>query len=296
MSLFRDSLRPPPLASDEAVRRYLVAIRAQLEPDPLFKRRLRGVVVNHFVAAREELGRPARSGAAMGRIGRACLYASVALVLSVGGALGASRAAIPGELLYSMKLQVEQLRVAILPAHLHDDLAVARLSERINELGRLTESGDWGHAAGLTGAITDGYDELAALGVTDLAGDGMLGQRLEVLDGLLDRLPLQAEAAIERAMEHAPGLNGAAPGHSQQRTDAAGGGVPVDQRGAAPGGPVGAGDGATESHTDSIELGPKPSPAARPTPSPQPSPSPRPSHKPTGGDGAAVDEADSTGD
>src|SRR5687768_8494079 len=250
MSLFRDSLRPPPLASDEAVRRYLIAIRAQLEPDPLFKRRLRGVVVNHFVATREGVARPARRASGMGRIGRACLYASVALALGVGGVMGVSRGALPGELLYSVKLQMEDLRVAILPAHLHDDLAVSRLSARINELGRLTAAGDWVHAASLAAAISDGYDELRALGVTDATAEGMLAQRLEVLKGLMDRLPPQAEAAIDRAMQHAPGLNGTAPGHAQQRARSEGGGVPMDQPGLTPSRSAGAGADDGDSRTD----------------------------------------------
>jgi hypothetical protein len=295
MSLFRDSLRPPPLASDEAVRRYLVAIRAQLEPDPLFKRRLRGVVVNHFVAAREGVAQPERRASGMGRIGRACLYASVALALSVGGVMGASRGALPGELLYSVKLQMEDLRVAILPAHLQDDLAVSRLSERINELGRLTAAGDWFHAASLAGAISDGYHELDALGVTDVAAEGMLAQRLEVLEGLMDRLPPEAEAAIDRAMQPAPGLNGTAPGHAQQRASSASGGVPIDLPGGAPNRPDGAGrDGA--SGTDSVGTNARPSPTARPTPVPRPATTQRPTHESAGGEEAAVDEEDLTGD
>jgi hypothetical protein len=232
----------------------------------------------------------------MGRIGRACLYASVALALSAGGVMGLSRGALPGELLYSVKLQMEDLRVAILPAHLHDDLAVSRLSERINELGRLTAAGDWDHAASLAGAISDGYDELVALGVTDAAAEGMLAQRLEVLEGLLDRLPPQAEAAIDRAMQHAPGLNGTAPGHAQQRARSEGGGIPFDQPAAAPSPTAAAGGDDGESRTESVGPSTKPSPTARPTPSPRPTASPRPSHKSTGVEEAAVDEGDATGD
>jgi hypothetical protein len=295
MSLF-DSLRPPPLASDEAVRRYLMAIRAQLEPDPLFKRRLRGVVVNHFVAAREGAAQPGRRASGMGRIGRACLYASVALALSVGGTLGASRGALPGELLYSVKLQMEGIRVALLPAHLHDDLAVARLSARIDELRRLTAAGDWFHASSLAGAISDGYDELRALGVTDAAAEGMLAQRLEVLEGLLERLPPQAEAAIQRAIDHAPGLNGTAPGRMQQRAGSAGGGVPIDRSDSAGNRPADAGRDDGQSRTDMVEPSAKPSPTARPTPSPRPSASPRPTHQSTGVEEAPVDEDDATGD
>ena len=53
MSLFNDTLRPPAILSDQAVERYLAAIRAEIEPDPFFRRRLRGQVMNRFVATRE---------------------------------------------------------------------------------------------------------------------------------------------------------------------------------------------------------------------------------------------------
>ena len=42
MSLFQQPLRPPNQMVDDAVARYIAAIRADLEPDPRFKRRLRG--------------------------------------------------------------------------------------------------------------------------------------------------------------------------------------------------------------------------------------------------------------
>ena len=72
MSLFRDSMRPPPIASDAALRRYLELVRAEIEPDPLFHRRLRGAVLNQFVAVREgapsTMRVPSRARA-MGRLG-----------------------------------------------------------------------------------------------------------------------------------------------------------------------------------------------------------------------------------
>ena len=60
MSLFRASMRPPPIASDAALRRYLEIVRAEIEPDPLFRRRLRGLVTNQFVAIREGTAPAAR--------------------------------------------------------------------------------------------------------------------------------------------------------------------------------------------------------------------------------------------
>ena len=123
MSLSHASLTP-----DELVRRYVERVRADLEPDPLFRRRLRGIVSNQFVAAREGSAIPASRPSRMGRLGRACLYASFALGISVGGVMAASRAAIPGDLLYPVKLQIEALRMEALPAEYRDDLAILALS------------------------------------------------------------------------------------------------------------------------------------------------------------------------
>jgi len=33
MSLFNRALRPPPIASDDAIERYVVALRSQVQPD-----------------------------------------------------------------------------------------------------------------------------------------------------------------------------------------------------------------------------------------------------------------------
>jgi len=184
MSLFRDSLRPPPLASDAAVRRYLELIRAELEPDPLFRRRLRGTVVNRFVAAREGLVEPARRGSAMGKLGRAVLYASFTLALSVTSVMAASQQALPGDLLYPLKLRIEALRLDILPEHLHDDLIRQDL------------------AAALISAIGDDYAALAAE-PADVAAGGSLDDRLVVIDAMVDQLPASAQSAVEAVFEDA---------------------------------------------------------------------------------------------
>jgi hypothetical protein len=207
MSLFGQAMRPPTIASDEAVRRYVEAIRAEIEPDPLFRRRLRGLVLNQFVAAREGIIRPARrQRRAMGRLGRAVLYASVTLAMSVSVAMAASQTALPGEPLYGLKLEIEALRMQVLPAEFHDDLAVYALAERVSELGRLAEAGEWERALALAEPIHEEYEALASLGIAPAATDGLLNARLDVLDALLQRLPAQAQSAIEHAMQGAPGL------------------------------------------------------------------------------------------
>ncbi len=201
MSIFRTD---PPLtrSSDEAVARYLEALRPSLEPDPLFKRRLRGVVVNQFVAAREGLaghpGTPRRSSQ-MGRIGRASLVASLALAASVGSVMAASQGAIPGDLLYPLKRQVESLRVRILPPDLQDELAAYVLTERVSELGRLADAGEWALAATLTEPIAAAIAELESLGgAADV--DGVLGAQLQALNGIVSRMPAATRGDVEVAL------------------------------------------------------------------------------------------------
>ena len=82
MSLFNRALRPPPTLSDAAIERHLSALRSQIEPDPLFRRRLRSEVMNRFVAAREGTAQGTDASlrtSEMGRLGRACLYATFTL-------------------------------------------------------------------------------------------------------------------------------------------------------------------------------------------------------------------------
>jgi hypothetical protein len=198
MSLFSQRLRPPSADAEEAVARHVAAIRAELEPDPLFRRRLRGVVVNGFVASREG-GGASRSRREMGRLGRAVLFASVALAMSVGGVMAASQEAVPGDTLYPLKRQIERLRHDVLPAHVADELAALELTERVEELERLTESGRTGAVAGLIGEIRADYAALAHLD----RGAGMLGTRLVVLESLVNRLPEPARAAVEEVIAEA---------------------------------------------------------------------------------------------
>ena len=131
----------------------------QIEPDPLYRRRLRGQVVNRFVAQKRGIDltgprRPSR----MGALGRASLYASFALAVSVTGVMAASDAAIPGDVLYPLKRGIEQMRLDVLPDEFHDELVVYALSERIDELNQLVEAGDVARASTLAGSIHDAYD------------------------------------------------------------------------------------------------------------------------------------------
>lgn len=279
MSLFRDTIRPPPIASDAAVRRYIDLIRAEIEPDPLFRRRLRGAVLNQFVAVREGAIPVAHAPSrAMGRLGRACLYASVAVAMSVGVTMAASQAALPGDPLYGVKLRIEALRVVALPAEFQDDLAVYALAERINELSRLAEAGRIAEAEAAAPVIEAQVAVVAAMGIAPEVENGLLASRLEVLDALVEELPPKAQQAIERAMAGPPGLTkegrGPATGHGQA-TNAGGG------RGQQAGGPA-----ASEEPSEGGVKQP-PQKAAKPTATPAPTATPKPSPTPKAKTGGA---------
>jgi len=207
MSLFTNPIRPAPFASDAAVRRYVEAIRQQIEPDPLFRRRLRGQVVNRIVAQKRGVDltgsrRPLR----MGALGRACLYASFALAVSVTGVMAASDAAIPGDILYPLKRGIEQMRLDVLPDEFHDELVIYALSERIDELSRLVEAGDVARASTLAGSIHDAYAQAVAEGGD---ADGLarrLDRQVARLAQVVSVLPSEARASIAHAMAGAPGL------------------------------------------------------------------------------------------
>lgn len=212
MSFLRASARPPVSDSEELVRRYLEAVVAHSDPDPLFRRRLRGVVVNRYVAAREGVVvAPRTRRSTMGLIGRACLVASVALAMSVGGVMAASRTALPGDLLYPIKRELEAVRMRVLQPEFHDDLAVYALGQRINEIGRLAEAGNWDAIAALLPEIDAAYATLVEMDALEPDGSASVGSGPAMLAQLLDGLPAPARAAIDRALDVAPGLNDDAP-------------------------------------------------------------------------------------
>ena len=279
MSLFQRPLRSRAILSDQAVERYLEAIRAELSVDPLFRRRLRGTVVNRFVAERE--GRiAARPRRRMGGLGRAVLYSSFVLSISVTSAMAASQAAVPGEAFYPLKIQVERLRLQVLPEHFHDDLAAHALGERIHELGVLAERGDWARVASHAAAVEGEYGHF----LDTLDADGSSDRYLVVLNALLDRVPDRAQLAIEDVVDGVEavaddatvhrGANGQ--GQVPGTANEGGGSGSADH-----GGGTGAGasaPAATEPATP--EPAAKASQPARPEPTPRATNTPRPAAEP----------------
>jgi hypothetical protein len=278
MSATTPPIRTRTHPAEDAVRRYVDALRHDLEPDPLFRRRLRGTVMNRFVAEREGTAWPEPPRRhRMGALGRACLYGSLVTALSVSGVMAASDAAVPGDLLYPLKLSIEQTRAHVAPAHLQDELAVHVLAERIDELGRLAESGDLARATTLALSIGRTYEQLASTSAAADVDDERLQIHLSRLEAVLERVPDEARRAIERAMSVAPGLQPDAAERDLHGTD----GARSSGNGAADGnGGRGTHPGDTETAVPERTPRPHRTGATDATAAPEPSASPRPSARP----------------
>lgn len=195
--------RPPAIPPDEPISRMLERMAHELEPDPLYRRRLRGEVLNRFVAAREGLGgdRPAARPRRMTPIGRAVLIASVVLAFGAASVSAASQSALPGDGLYALKLRIEQLRIEVAPTELKDDLLVATLDARLAEVQMLADLGDWTAADAVADHAVAIASELAAtVPRTSPATEFALAHRVTVLEALIARAPAAATPALERAL------------------------------------------------------------------------------------------------
>ena len=286
MSFFDRALSPAPRVSAEAIERALVAVAAQIEPDPLFRRRLRSEVVNRYVAAREGLAAPEHAApvrpSRTGRLGRACLYASFGLAATAASVLAAAQEALPGEALYGVKLRVEELRFDVTPDHLHADLIAYALGERIEEMVRLAAAGALDEARGLVPAIEHEFSRLEALMTASSDQDeARIERHLVVLSGLLERLPDTARSAVRDVVN---GVNGLGSQGDQPRgaDDSNGGAGASDGDGSTPAGGQSTGEttnlddeAATPDRTPRPEATPRPEPTPRPERMPRPEPTPK---------------------
>ena len=291
MSLFVRALRPAPRVSAEAIERALAAVAAQVEPDPLFRRRLHSDVVNRYVAAREGIATPERPAPARrretGRLGRACLCASFSLAATAASVLAAAQEALPGEALYGVKLRVEQLRFELVPDHLQADLVAYALGERIDELDHLVAAGTWDQAMALVPAIEHEFGRLEALVAASSDQDeARIERHLVVLSGLLDRLPDAAHRAVQDVVNGVNGMGGASDDSSSGRNPNAGAGgsgangsIPAGGQG--PGGATNADDMPLEpDRTPKPEAAPRPEPVPRPERTARPEPTTKPASPP----------------
>lgn len=198
------------LPADDPILRRLERTAAHLEPDPLYRRRLRGNVLNRYVASREGLvvRRPARR---TGALGRAVLYSSVALAVSVTAAGAASHGAVPGDLLYPMKRELEEIRLDIAPPWVREDLMAASLAERLGEVERLARAGRWELVPAAVDEAVATEAELTALGESSAGLQTVrLQRRTAALTQLLSSAPDAARPGLARALQAAKAAVGIA--------------------------------------------------------------------------------------
>lgn len=190
-----------PLSDDAVVERLALSLRS-LEPDSLYRRRLRGAILNRYVATREGLVREASRRPRMGMVGRGVLYFSLVLVLAMGAAGSAAAASLPGDLLYPIKLQIEEARLQIAPPSMRADLLAMALNERLDELEQLAAAGQWAEVAMAAQAVTEAEARLAlAAGDPRRTVIDAISQHAAVLTVLVDEAPASAQKGLQQAIE-----------------------------------------------------------------------------------------------
>jgi hypothetical protein len=228
MALLAHLRRDQPPGPDDETVNWLRQAVLELDPDPLFRRRLRGTLLNGYVEVREGMRPAAPAPTGMGRIGRAALYASLTIAVGATAVGAAARDALPGDPLYGAKIAIEQLRTDLAPASVQRQLAAASLQTRIEELARLAARGNWGLAAASAQQVATQVSHLETMGGTPSADETGIEQRLAVLTSLLETAPPAAREGLQRAIA-APE---AAPGQ-QPRVDAGAAGTPPGSPGSA---------------------------------------------------------------
>jgi hypothetical protein len=196
--------RPPVVPPDDPVARLVERLAHELEPDPLYRRRLRGEALNRFVAAREGISehRPRTRGGRMTPIGRGVLLASLLQATGAASVSAASQVAMPGDALYGVKLRIEQLRIEVAPGDLKDELVAASLDARLAEIQVLAERGDWAAA----GTVSERAVEIAAALLTmspqlSPATEVALDRHVAVLEAVLADAPAAAADALQGALD-----------------------------------------------------------------------------------------------
>lgn len=206
----------------------------ELEPDPRFTRRLRGIVLSRHVAAREGYALPP-ARRAMTPIGRGVLVSSVLLALGVTGVGAASQSALPDDVLYPIKLRLEQLRLAVAPAEMRDDLLALALEERAAELTRAADAGRWNAAEEAAWRLAVTESELIAAGGLTPAVAARVEAHLRALDQVLAHAPEHAAAIVAERLDPALAeLHGGALGVTGLPAGAPGGGGPAGDPGRRP--------------------------------------------------------------
>jgi hypothetical protein len=281
--------RQPSATPDDPILRMIARTSGRIRPARPYRWRLRGRLLNQYVAVREGLMPPAvPRRTRMGTLGRAVLFASLGLAISVSAVGAASSGALPGDPLYAVKLQVEELRIQIAPPSVRPALAAAALEERLSEVELLAAAGSWDRVALGEHEVDGAVAELRGLGGS-LTADQVIGleHHTQVLTALLARAPAAAQAGLERALVASAGA--AAAGNEGQHNGQGGptgsGAVSNGNHGTANNGKGGSGGksgGSSTATNAGASASPSPSPAPQSqSPHPHGSPAPHPSPQPS---------------
>ncbi len=167
----------------------------ELEPDPRFARRLRGIVLSRHVEAQEASAAVAHRSS-MTPIGRGVLVSSVLLAMSAATVGAFSQSALPDDLLYPLKLRIEAMRMAVAPADLRNDLLALAFEERASELTRAAAAGRWNAAEEAAWRVMAAEQELTAIGGLTPAVAARVDAHLRALDQVLAHAPPTAAATV----------------------------------------------------------------------------------------------------
>ena len=190
----------PPEPPDESTVARLHAVLAELDPDPLFRRRLRGRLLNSYVAVHEGMRPAPPSVSRRGRVGRAALYAGLTVAIGATAVGAASRNALPGDPLYGAKMAIEQLQMELAPAGVKPALHAALVEERLDELAQLAARGDWTHAAASTRQVAAELQGIQAVGGAPAAEHDRIAHRLAVLTAVFEAAPPAARDGLQGAI------------------------------------------------------------------------------------------------
>lgn len=180
-------------------------------PDAEFVRNSEIRLLNRLRARRRETLRveadPPRLRSRCMRVVPALLSISLVLVMLLGaaGVVSASAASLPGDGIYPLKRGLEEIRLALTLDAAGDAQLLSEYSdERLREIEALTAAGrieDLDRAVEAYIATVDRLIEVSQ-DITSTEGvEENLNQQIEALQGVQAKVPLQAQAAIQRAID-----------------------------------------------------------------------------------------------
>lgn len=271
------SRRTPAVQPDDPVARMIARTTSRLRPQREYRRRLRGRVVNQYVAVREGLVVEPERRAEMGRLGRAVLYASFALAVTVSAVGFASGGTLPGDALYAVKLEIEQVRMEIAPPSVRPGLAALALEARLSEVEALASLGRWDRVNDAMAGVDRATAQLAQYAATITGSElAELARHTQRLTELLAVAPAAARPGLERALAaSSQGFIGPADGQANNGTNS-GSSNPASSGQAGKGG-----QGPTSTKSPRATASPTAGPSPTPAPVPTPKATPRGQSSPT---------------